>query len=380
MISPETYHQRPIFDAELERLFGTGFQFVGMASELANDRDFVCLDHAGSAIVVQNFKGAIKAFRNVCSHRFSKIQCSDKGNRPLTCRYHGWSYDASGFPYGMPKRDEYNVEENAETLRLTQYRVETCGEFVFVDLGGGGSLQSYLGDYYQVLEDISRNLGAQIHYAVVPHAANWKILVENVLDNHHCAILHRETFLAFGFCRLPLEEISFDGPHSSFHVPRAPVEREALRRRAFSHLNGRGYAHDSFYHALIFPNLFIASNEGMSFYVGHALPVAPDRTLLRVRYFEPRMDFTAGQRTRQDVVNEQTRANGLKIIEEDRPILEAVQLGAEAADKPGIVAASESRIIAFMDHYHARMSGREAAGVSGPDSAAEAEPAAAAGR
>jgi phenylpropionate dioxygenase-like ring-hydroxylating dioxygenase large terminal subunit len=354
LIPTSHYHDPAVFRDEMERLF-SGYQFVALLSELSNDRDFVCLDLPGLPLVIQNFKGEIKAFRNVCSHRFTKIQFEDKGNRPLACRYHGWSYDSTGFPYGMPKREEYELPDGPRGLCLTEYKIETCGQFVFVNLGTNQPLADFLGRFHASLEEMSPHIGALIHYDTVSHAANWKILVENVLDNFHCALLHRETFIAFGFCKLPLEDIVVEGSHSSFHVPRSPSDNEKLRRRAFSHLDRRGYAHDSFFHIHIFPNFFVASNEGMSFYVGHAVPVGPDRTILRVRYFEPALQFSPSERTRQDLVNLQTRSNGLKVIEEDRPILEQVQQGVEGADKPGVVATSEVRIRAFLEQYTARM-------------------------
>ena len=71
-----------------------------------------------------------------------------------------------------------------------------------------------------------------------------------------------------------------------------------------------------------------------------------------------------GQRVRQDVVNAQTRENGLRVIEEDRPILESVQRGAETADKPGIVAGEEARIHAFMQAYRQAMAGKVVQGQS----------------
>ena len=348
-----------VFDQEISGLFRTGYQFVGMASELRNPRDYICLDLPGLALVVQNMSGTLKAFTNVCSHRWARLLDQDRGNGPLACRYHGWSYNKDGCPT-IPRRAAYGFDAVPSSLCLAQFAVEQCGDFVFVRLGDADlSLRDHLGRYYDVLEDMSGAIGECIQYATVPHAANWKILVENVLDNHHCAVLHRETFLAFGFCRLPLEDTTIEEHHSSFHVPRVELERENARRRAFSHLKDRAYAHDSFFHLLIYPNLFIASNEGLSFYVGQAVPVSSGETILRVRYFEPAMNYKAGQRIRQDMLNEQVRANGMKVIEEDRPILELVQKGAASAKGPGVVADDEVRVHAFMRSYAATMAGRE---------------------
>lgn len=353
---PNTHYHRPeIFAAELASLFGAAWEFVGLKSELANDRDFITVEYEGCSIVVQNFGGELRAFQNVCTHRFNKIQWEEKGNRALACRYHSWVYNAEGVP-AIPRKNEYQLDRPAD-LCLPRYRLDTCGEFVFVNRSGDAPpLRDYLAGFHDVLIEISRHLGAQIHYAPVPHKANWKILVENVVDNYHCPVLHKESFVAFGFCRSPVEDTIVDSGHSSWHSPRQQVEREGLRRRALSHLADREFAHESFYHIYIFPNLFIASTEGLNFYVGHALPTGPEETVLRARYFEPNVELKASQRVRQDMLNSQTGNYGLQVIEEDRVILEAVQRGIKISDKPGIIGGGEPRIRAFMDHYHQQMS------------------------
>lgn len=370
MIPKLNYYSPDIFASEARQLFGSGWHFVCLASEVANDRDFVCVDYPAASIVVQNFKGVIRAFQNVCTHRFNKIQYLDRGNRPLTCGYHAWSFDSSGFPAGMPKKAQFLTPgTRPDSLCLTRYEVELCGNFVFVGLGdagyqaqGGQSLREHLGDFFEVLEVISRHIGAETHFEAVPHAANWKLLVENVVECYHCAVAHTETFIPAGFGKLPLENVVVSGNHSSCHFPRMADPRDGLRKRMFSHLAKREFSHESFYHIFIFPNLFIASTEGMSFYVGHAIPSGPEETVLRLRYLEPKLEFTPGQRDRQDKITEETNAIGLRLVGEDRTILENVQKGIRVADKPGCLGEDEVRVEAFMQRYMALMNPMSAPG------------------
>jgi phenylpropionate dioxygenase-like ring-hydroxylating dioxygenase large terminal subunit len=354
VIPHRNYFEPEFLSAELGRFFEAGWEFVGLTSELPYDRDFVTVEYQGCSVVVQNFKGDLRAFQNICTHRFTKLQWEDKGNRPLACRYHSWTYDSEGVP-AIPRKNEYQVERPAD-ICLPRYRLDTCGQFIFVNRSGDAApLRKYLGDFWDVLENISRHLGAQIHYATVPHKANWKILVENVLDNYHCPILHKETFVSFGFCRSPVEDTVIDGAHSSWHSPRHELEREGLRRRALSHLADREFAHQSFYHIHLFPNLFVASTEGLNFYVGHALPISAEETLLRARYFEPNLELKPSHRMRQDMLNDQTGVYGLSVIEEDRVILETIQRGIRLSGRPGIIGGGEPRIRAFIEHYKRRM-------------------------
>ena len=364
MIPNRYYFAQDVFDLELRTFFAGPYRFAGLTSELGQDRDFVCIDHPGTSIVVQNFKGELRAFENICTHRFNKLQTAPRGNRPLTCSYHGWSFDGTGYPVGMPKRAEY-AEAKPNDLCLARYEIETCGKFLFVRRPGEQlSLRDFLGPYFETLQTISENLGPEVYYDDIPHEANWKLLVENVLDNHHCNVVHRDTFLPGGFCKLGVQDVQFHNLHSSYHVPRTEAEDENFRRRWLAHLKGRGFVHDSFYHIHIFPSLFIASTEGMSFYVGNIVPETPRRTRLLVRYFEPLIDLAPRHRKRQDEITEMTNANGAAIIQEDRPILENMQKGIEISSKPGVIASGETRVRGFMERYQQLI-----------DSAAAADPA-----
>ena len=353
LIPPASYHADAVFADEMERLFKGGFQFVAMMHELARDRDFVCVDHAGVAIVVQNFKGELRAFNNVCSHRFSKIQTAERGNRPLMCGYHGWN-DRTGFPFAMPKKHQYRTGDD-DGLCLTAYTVETCGAFVFVRVGVGSSLREQLGSFHDALEELSPHIGREMHFGAMPHAANWKLLVENVLECYHCGVVHQNTFGELGIGKLALEDVTMTGGHSSCHFPRVPERREALRQRYLSHLKDRGRRHDSLYHIHIFPNLFISSPEGLSYYVGQLLPKSPRETQLRIRLYEPAVELSAKHRERQAPMNEATIATTLAVLEEDRAILENIQSVIALADRPGRIGQEEVRIEAFHDRYDERM-------------------------
>lgn len=357
MIPRTNYYASDLLRREVEGLFEPHFQFGALTTELENDRDFVCVDYHGASVVLQNFKGEIKAFQNVCTHRFNKIQTAERGNRPLTCSYHGWTFDKTGFPAGMPRRDGFRVDGDNTRLCLTSFEVETCGKFIFFRrAGNSGTLRDYLGRFFEPLQQISSSMGNEIDFGTIPHAANWKLLVENVLECYHCAVVHPDTFLkVLGVGRAKIEGVTMDRFHSSSHFPRTELKEEKRRQRALAYLDQREFAHNSFFHIYIFPNLFISSAEGVSFYVGHALPKSAGHTHLRFRLFEPRLALTKSQRASQDLVNAHGARLGREVIEQDRAILENVQLGLQLSDKEGIIGEEEVRIAAFMETYRRLM-------------------------
>lgn len=359
MIPRSAYYEPAVLDDELSRLFSGQYQFAALTTELENDRDFVCVDHQGASVVVQNFKGELRAFLNVCTHRFSPLQTEERGNRVLTCRYHGWSFDKTGYPVGMPKRESFAFDDDREKLCLTRYHVETCGKFVFFRRGGGDeTLRDYLGGFYDLLETIGGYFGPEIDYGTTPHAANWKLLVENVLECYHCSVVHPVTFgKTLGIGRAPIADVKVDGPHSSSHFPKTEIKDEKRRQKALAYLDRREFVHSSFFHIYIFPNLFISSAEGVSFYVGHALPTSAAETQLRFRLFGPRLELTRGQKATQDFVDQNSGTLGRAVIEEDRVILEAVQRGVRLADKDGVIGRDEVRIAEFVTAYETLMRG-----------------------
>ncbi len=359
MIPKENYHSHAVLGRELQTLFSNGYQFAALTSELANDRDYVCLDYFGTAIVVQNFKGKIKAFQNVCAHRFNRIQPDQRGNRAMTCMYHGWTYDETGFPVGLPKRSQFVSQgERDPSLCLTRYEVEICGIFVFVaPASSGADLKSQLGSFYDMLLELSKHIGNETHFSDISHQANWKLIVENVIECYHCSTVHQNTFIRYGFGKAEMQDLVMEGSHSSCHWPREEAVNEDLMRRGLSHLNGRSLKHRTYHHIYLFPNMFVSSTQGTSFFVGQLLPISEEQTILRVRYFEPKMEWKPWYRTRQDLVNVETVDVGLQLIAEDKQILENIQRSMTLTDQPGIIGADEVRIEAFWKHYEQMMGG-----------------------
>ena len=57
MLPCKNYFRPEILEEELDALFDPVWQFGALLSELAADRDFVCVDHRGTSAVLQNVRG-----------------------------------------------------------------------------------------------------------------------------------------------------------------------------------------------------------------------------------------------------------------------------------------------------------------------------------
>nr|WP_246463142.1 Rieske 2Fe-2S domain-containing protein [Nitrospirillum iridis] len=113
---------------------------MGPASSVASHGDYLtgrAPDEGGAVIpvVVQNFQGVLKAFRNVCSHRYALIHDQPCGRGLLRCAYHGWVYDAAGVPIGIPFDDsDFHLDGAArQRLALTPVGLALAGGQVWVN-------------------------------------------------------------------------------------------------------------------------------------------------------------------------------------------------------------------------------------------------------
>jgi hypothetical protein len=73
--------------------------------------------------------------------------------------------------------------------------------------------------------------------------------------------------------------------------------------------------------------------------------------MLRVRYFEPKMNWKSWHRARQDQVNVETVEVGLGLLQEDQIILENIQKVMRLSSRPGVLGKEEVRIAAFAERY-----------------------------
>lgn len=351
-ISARHYHDADIYQDELANLFGRVWNFVGLTPDLERDEDYAVADVGGNSVVVQNFGGELRAFRNVCSHRFSRIRSDSCGNGPLRCPYHGWMYNKEGIPYIIPKRPRFDDldPDTLDSLRLEPWAVETCGKFVFVRKAGDGpGLADYLGATYATLERVSGALGERIDRNEMIVRANWKITVENTLESYHVGFIHAETFQKLGLSGF---EFGFDGPHSSWSAPLAG-KMDARMRKLNDALASRPMHLPGYFHQLIFPNLTIATTYGTTFSIQLFRPIGPAETQFTSHVFATTLGTPPAELTAQIVaaLNQSVKDFNRSVFEEDRVICDQVQLGAQETSKAGLLSEEEKRVLEFQASY-----------------------------
>lgn len=350
-ISAQAYFDNDIFVREQRSLFSAHWQFAGLTRDLQEDQSYIVTTVGGKSVVIQNFAGAVKAFANVCSHRFSRIRREAKGQGPLRCQYHGWIYNDEGIPYSIPSRPRFDdlTPERLKALALQPYDLATIGMFVFVrERSDGPGLREFLGAAASVLERISDGAGELIDVNELTINANWKINVENTLESYHVGFVHPTTFKKLGASGM---DFTFDGPHSSWV---APVEANIASKmeKLVGMLERRTFEVDAYFHQLVFPNLTVASTYGTSFAVQLFQPMAPGVTRLTSYVFYARVPKeTARNAAMVELMSKSVAEFNRAVFEEDRQVCEQVQMGVTETGKSGILSDEEERVLHFQSAY-----------------------------
>lgn len=352
LISPREYYDPEVFQREQRQLFSRVWQCVGFTHELERHHDFITRDVGGCSVVVQNFNGTLRAFANVCSHRFNRIHAECRGNGPLQCAYHGWLYNDHGIPTGIPKKPRFDglTAERLRELALAPWRVETCGRLVFVcrDSQAPG-LMAYLGESFAVVEAMTQASGQLIDENVMTIRANWKILVENTLESYHVNFVHPNTF-----SRLSTADGVFEWqqPHSRWCTALG-AKFAARLEKPMTVFASRPWKTEGYLHQLVFPNLTVASTQGTSFSVQFFEPVDPDTTRFTSVVFQTRLQDPPPESAQGTIaaLNESVKSFNRAVFSEDKEICEQVQRGARITDQSGLLSDEELRVYDFQKQY-----------------------------
>jgi len=324
---------------------------VGFTFDLANGNDYISAEVAGKPIVVQNFEGKLGAFLNVCSHRFSEIRCEQKGNGPLRCPYHGWTYDGEGVPVGIPSRPRFDglTEDVILSLALRKYRVEVCGTLVFVSLDSTvPGLRQFLGEAWNRIEIMSSSFGELIDRNELDMECNWKIAVENTLESYHVAFIHSKTFKMLGASGT---DFQFEGMHSVWNASVSEtVERQMTRLEDI--FRGRPFKVKGYLHQLVFPSLTIATTYGNSFALQQIAPRDATRTSFTSYVFAAKLQGESEVRENvRAMINDSVVQFNRAVFLEDKAICEAVQRGIKNGVGTGQLSDEELRVADFQKNY-----------------------------
>jgi len=195
-LAGDFYIDPAIFAADIERIFGRLWLYVGHACMVQAPGDYMTWRVGPhSVVVVRGSDGAVRAFHNSCRHRGSRICREEMGNaKHLVCPYHRWTYELDG-RLRTRTEAEFGISENE--IALLPVALHDASGLLFI------SFAQHPPDFSAMLADIAPRLkphgmdrakvAKRISYRV---GANWKVILENNSECYHCGPNHPQIVMA----------------------------------------------------------------------------------------------------------------------------------------------------------------------------------------
>jgi len=190
------YTDPKIFDLEMERIFHTGWLFIGHESEIAFAGEFKRRQMGRQPVIfVRGQDSEIRVFLNRCRHRGAVVCEVDEGrDNFFRCWYHGWTYSNAGELVSVSGPDGYGSSFDARENGLTPVpRIENYRGFVFAALSKNViPLEEYLGGAAKMIDILidaapSGELSVRAGYNRTTYKGNWK---QVGMDGYHPLFVH----------------------------------------------------------------------------------------------------------------------------------------------------------------------------------------------
>ncbi len=346
LLRPEHYTSESHYRAELDHLFLPAWHPLATLGDLARPGDFLTFDLLETPILLRNFDGELRAFLNVCPHRHSKLTEKQRGNSPrLRCQYHGWEYHQDGGTGKIPDARAFRPWDR-ENSCLRRFRVETCGDLVFVNLSDTGvTLREWIGPLWELWQ----SYGGSFRHAATweqDFPCNWKVVLENSLESYHIPQVHPKTFKDFS-----PEDISWHELDEKFTSYKTiPPNDFASRAQAWI---ARRLGHpvtNEYWHRNLHPHTTGASLDTVRM-MQCVFPTGPTTCRYRAIFFTLR-----GQRRSpfawvlSRILRSIATSVAKQIFAEDATIYQGVQKGMAASPHTGVIGTREERIYVFQKY------------------------------
>ena len=190
----EHYTDQAFFEREFETMWQRVWQFACREEHVAEPGDYFVHDIGRlSVLVVRNADG-IKAFRNSCLHRGTKLKGSGTcgWSASIRCPFHNWEWHLDGSLKGIPCDFEF-PQLDRDKAGLVEVRADSWNGMVFVNFDADAPP---LIDYLEVLPHHFANwdmTGWYVATHVRKHLpANWKVAIEAFMEAYHTPYVHPE--------------------------------------------------------------------------------------------------------------------------------------------------------------------------------------------
>lgn len=192
----DVYSSKEIFALEKEKIFRKHWLCVARVEELSKVGDYLTIRIVGEPVVVaREAEGdaGFAVFRNQCTHRGVEVAFGEGNAKQFQCPYHAWTFDIGGRLLGAPLMKESKVDLTKCDLPRLQFAIWRGWIFATLD-PNPQPFADYIGQYEKYLWWYPTDKCKLAMKKVIHVGANWKFLVENLLDFYHASTVHKSTF------------------------------------------------------------------------------------------------------------------------------------------------------------------------------------------
>ena len=192
-LDPSMYIDPALLEPEQELIFERTWQLAGHISSLPKAGSYITASAGNQPVlVIRDEKGALRAYRNICRHRASRLLSGEgQCKAAIRCRYHGWTYRLDGSLIGVPEGMAFEERLDKKSLSLMPVRVEEMCGLIFVNLDRDATaLAELVGDLPQRLAPYRLDRLQQFAKGTGSQPANWKVVADNYIEGYHIPIAH----------------------------------------------------------------------------------------------------------------------------------------------------------------------------------------------
>jgi phenylpropionate dioxygenase-like ring-hydroxylating dioxygenase large terminal subunit len=347
LLRPYHYTSEEQYRAELRHLLLPAWHPLATVGDLKRPGDFLTFDLLETPILLRNFDGELRAFLNVCPHRHSRLTDKPRGNTErLRCQYHGWEFNKDGHTGKIPDAKAFRPWDR-ENSCLRPFRVDSCGDLVFVNLGDNGvSLREWIGPLWEVWQ---ASYGGAYRHAATWEAdfpCNWKVVLENSLESYHIPEVHPKTFKEF-----PDESNAWHELTERFTSFRTIPPHDLIGRMTDWIVRRLGHpvAHE-YWHRVLHPHATGSSLDVFKM-MQCVFPTGPATCRYRCIMFTLRGTSRGPAAwVLYRFLRWLTKRVGKQVFTEDASIYAGVQRGMAASPHPGVIGTREERIYVFQKY------------------------------
>jgi phenylpropionate dioxygenase-like ring-hydroxylating dioxygenase large terminal subunit len=333
----DVYTGSDTFKQESQNIFEKKWVFYGVSNFFKEKNDFLARKIGNiNVVVLGDGANNFTCVENICPHRGAMFVKEGFGNGKLICPFHYWAFSNNGDLLGIPYEDKlFLFDENQKNnIKLKEYRVELVGKFIFVNLSDAPRPieEQVARELLDQLIEISKSMDESYTYTNIKSTANWKLLVEIVMDELHVPFVHSKTFAKIrsyipgDYSDKKIEyKFSRDIDISISTQVNYPLPKEeAWHDKVQSSLDKNIY-----YDFFIFPNLHFFSSNGLTFSYS---AFYPQETSTIIDYY-----FSTAKKTKTSelfkIVHYESIKYGLNVYSEDIAAVENLQNAAKLGVK-----------------------------------------------